>query len=50
MERARFAGLAAHREKHAAMQLTSSLKAWLVKHINGTDKQYAEALLKAGIA
>ena len=70
MERAGFAGLAAHREKHAAMraevlrlksaagittaasamQLMTFLKAWLVKHINGTDKQYAEALLKAGMA
>lgn len=69
MARAGFAGLAAHREKHAAMRaevqrlksaaatstttsamkLMSFLKEWLVKHINGTDKLYAEALMKARV-
>jgi hemerythrin len=33
-----------------AMKLMAFLKNWLAKHINGTDKLYAPALEKAGIA
>jgi len=32
-----------------AMKLMAFLKSWLAKHINGTDKQYAPALQKAGL-
>ncbi len=70
MARAAYAGLATHREKHAAMKaeverltagatgtsavipikLMTFLKNWLIKHINGTDKDYIPAMQKAGLA
>ena len=34
----------------SSMKLMNFLKSWLVKHIGGTDKLYAPALEKAGIA